>query len=123
MFLKGVLGHFSILNILNSILIGPLGPYTDYGIGYRMPLIIRILSRLKIITLKGFSLNRAYTNIGNPEAKTNKVKPLTYITFLYNIPKVVLKLGNLIEGTSDLRGVGHSNNSNGGRDNNKGDRA
>ena len=85
-----------------------------------MPLIIRILSRLEIITLKGFSLNRAYISIGNPEAKANKVKPLTYITFLYNIPKVVLELGNLIENTSDLRGVGHGGNNDNSRDNNGG---
>ena len=77
-----------------------------------MPLIVRILSRLKNIILKGFSFNKAYTNIGDPEAKASKVKPLTYITFLYNIPKVILKLSNLIEGTSDLRGVGYSNNNN-----------
>ena len=88
-----------------------------------MPLIVRILSRFKIIIFKGFSLNRAYINIGNPEAKANKVKLLTYITFLYNIPKVVLKLNNLIEGISDLRGVGYSNNNNNNRNNNKGDRA
>ena len=88
-----------------------------------MPLIVRILSRLKIITLKGFSLNRAYTGIGNPEAEANKVKPFTYITFLYNIPKVILELSNLIEGTSDLKGVGYSSNNNSGRNNNKGDRA
>ena len=81
-------------------------------------MIIRILSRFKIITLKGFSLNRACTSIGDLEAKASKVKPLTYITFLYNIPKVVLKLSNLVEGTSDLRGVGHSSDGNGGRDNN-----
>ena len=77
-----------------------------------MPLIVRILSRFKIITLKGFSLNKAYTSIGNPETKASKVKPLTYITFLYNILKVVLKLNNLIEGTSDLKGVGYNNNNN-----------
>ena len=88
-----------------------------------MPLIVRILSRLKIITLKGFSLNRAYTNIGNPEAKASKVKPLTYITFLYNIPKVILKLSNLIEGTSDLKGVGYNSNNNSSSNNNKGNRA
>ena len=81
-----------------------------------MLLIVRILSRLKIITLKGFSLNKAYTSIGNPEAKASKVKPLTYITFLYNIPKVILKLSNLVEGISDLKGVGYSSNS----DNNSG---
>ena len=103
--------------------IGPLGPYTDHGTGYRVPLIIRVLSRLKIITLKGFSLNKACTSIGNPEAKASKVKPFTYITFPYNIPKVILELSNLIEGTSDLRGVGYSSNSNGNRDNNKGNRA
>ena len=85
-----------------------------------MPLIVRILSRLKIITLKGFSFNKAYTNIGNPEAKASKIKPLTYITFLYNIFKVVLKLNNLIEGTSDLRKVGYNSNSNSSRNNNKG---
>ena len=94
------------------MLISPLGPYTDYGIGYKVPLIVRVLSRFKIITLKGFSLNKAYTNIGDPEAKASKVKPLTYITFLYNISKVVFKLNNLIEGISDLRKVGHSNNNN-----------
>ena len=88
-----------------------------------MPLIIRILSRFKIITLKGFSLNKAYTNIGNPEAKASKVKPLTYITFLYNIPKVILKLNNLIENISDLRKIGYNNNSNSNRNNNKGNRA
>ena len=88
-----------------------------------MPLIIRILSRFKIITLKGFSLNRAYINIGNPEAKTSKIKPFTYITFLYNIPKIVFKLNNLIEGISDLKRVGYSNNSNSSRNNNKGNRA
>ena len=77
-----------------------------------MPLIVRILSRLKSIILKGFSLNKAYTSIGNPEAKASKIKPFTYITFLYNIPKVVLELSNLIEGTSDLRGVGYGNNGN-----------
>ena len=84
----------------------------DYGIGYKVPLIVRILSRLKNIIFKGFNLNKAYTNIGNLKAKTSKIKPLTYITFLYNISKVILKLNNLIEGTSDLRGVGYSNNSN-----------
>ena len=88
-----------------------------------MPLIIRILSRLKIITLKGFSLNKAYTNIGNPEAKASKIKPFTYITFLYNIPKVILKLNNLIEGISDLKKVGYSGNNNSNYNNNKGDRA
>ena len=88
-----------------------------------MPLIVRILSRFEIITLKGFSLNRAYTSIGNLETKASKVKPLTYITFLYNIPKVILKLSNLIEGISDLRGVGYSGNNNGSRNNNKGNRA
>ena len=96
--------------------IGPLGPYTDHGTGYRVPLIVRVLSRFEIITLKGFSLNRAYTGIGNPEAKASKVKPFTYITFLYNIPKVILELSNLIENISDLRGVGYGNNS----DNNSG---
>ena len=82
-----------------------------------MPLIVRVLSRLKSIILKGFSLNRAYISIGDPEAKTSKVKPLTYITFLYNIPKVVFELSNLVEGTSDLRGVGYGSNSdnNGGQ--------
>ena len=88
-----------------------------------MPLIVRVLSRLKSITLKGFSLNKACTNIGDPEAKASKVKPLTYITFPYNIPKVIFELNNLIEGTSDLRKVGYSNNSNSNRDNNKGNRA
>ena len=77
-----------------------------------MPLIVRILSRLKSIIFKGFSLNKAYTNIGNPKAKASKVKPLIYITFLYNIPKVILKFNNLIEGTSDLKGVGYGNNGN-----------
>ena len=88
-----------------------------------MPLIIRILSRFEIITLKGFSLNKAYTSIGNPEAEASKIKPLTYITFLYNIPKVVLELGNFVEGISDLRGVGYGNNGDSSRNNNKGDRA
>ena len=88
-----------------------------------MPLIVRVLSRLKSITLKGFSFNKVYTNIGNPEAKASKIKPFTYITFLYNISKIVLKLSNLIEGTSDLRGVGHSGNSDSNRNNNKGNRA
>ena len=88
-----------------------------------MPLIVRVLSRFEIITLKGFSLNRAYTNIGNPEAKANKVKPLIYITFLYNIFKVVLKLSNLIEGISDLKRVRYSNNNNNSRNNNKSNRA
>ena len=88
-----------------------------------MPLIVYVLSRFKIITLKGFSLNKAYTSIGNPEAKASKIKPLTYITFLYNIPKVILKLSNLIEGTSDLRKIGYNSNNNSGRNNNKGDRA
>ena len=88
-----------------------------------MPLIVRILSRFKIITLKDFSLNRAYTSIGDLEAKASKVKPFTYITFLYNILKVVLKLSNLIEGISDLRGVRYSNNSNNSRNNNKSNRA
>ena len=88
-----------------------------------MPLIVRILSRFEIITLKGFSLNKAYTSIGNPEAKTSKIKPLIYITFLYNIPKVILKLNNLIENTSDLKGVGYNNNNNSNRNNNKGNRA
>ena len=88
-----------------------------------MPLIVRILSRFKIITFKGFSFNKAYTNIGNPEAKASKIKPFTYITFLYNIPKVILKLSNLIEGISDLRKVKYSNNSNNNRNNNKGNRA
>ena len=88
-----------------------------------MPLIVRILSRFKSIILKGFSFNRAYINIGNPEAKANKVKLLTYITFLYNIPKVILKLGNLIESISDLKRVGHNSNSNGNNNNNKGNRA
>ena len=88
-----------------------------------MPLIIRILSRFKIITLKGFSLNKAYTSIGNLEAEASKVKPLTYITFLYNIPKVILKLSNFIEGTSDLKKVGYNSNNNSGRNNNKGNRA
>ena len=77
-----------------------------------MPLIVYILSRLKSIILKGFSLNKAYTNIGNPEAKASKVKPLTYITFLYNIPKVIFKFNNFIENTSDLKGVKYSNNNN-----------
>ena len=77
-----------------------------------MPLIVRILSRFKSIILKGFSLNKTYTNIGNPEAKASKVKPLTYITFLYNISKVIFKFNNLIEGTSDLRKVGYNSNSN-----------
>ena len=88
-----------------------------------MLLIVRVLSRFKIITLKGFSLNKAYTNIGNPEAKASKVKPLTYITFLYNIPKVILKLNNLIENISDLKKVGYNNNNNNNRNNNKGNRA
>ena len=77
-----------------------------------MPLIVRVLSRLKNIIFKGFSLNKACTSIGNLEAKANKVKPLTYITFLYNIPKVVFKLSNLIEGISDLKKVGYNNNNN-----------
>ena len=63
------------------------------------------------------------TSIGNPEAKASKVKPLTYITFLYNIPKVILKLGNLVEGISDLKGVGYSGNSDSNHNNNKGNRA
>ena len=88
-----------------------------------MPLIIRVLSRFKIIIFKGFSLNKAYTNIGNPEAKASKIKPFTYITFLYNIPKVIFKLNNLIENTSDLKKVGYSNNNNNSRNNNKGNRA
>ena len=88
-----------------------------------MLLIVRILSRLKIITLKGFSLNKAYTSIGNPEAKASKVKFLTYITFLYNIFKIILKLNNLIENISDFKGVGYNNNSNSNRNNNKGNRA
>ena len=88
-----------------------------------MPLIVRILSCLKIITLKGFSFNRAYASIGNLEAKANKIKPFIYITFLYNIPKVVFKLGNFIENISDLKGVGYSNNSNSNYNNNKGNRA
>ena len=88
-----------------------------------MPLIVRILSRFKIITFKGFSLNKACINIGNLEAKASKVKPLTYITFLYNIPKVILKLSNLIEGISDLRKVGYNSNNNNSRNNNKGNRA
>ena len=88
-----------------------------------MPLIVRILSRFKNITFKGFSLNKAYTNIGNLEAKASKIKLLTYITFLYNIPKVILKLNNLIEGISDLKGVGYNNNNNSGNNNNKGNRA
>ena len=88
-----------------------------------MPLIVRILSRLKIITLKGFSFNKAYANIGNPEAKASKVKPFTYITFLYNISKVIFKLSNLVENISDLRKVGHNNNNNNSRNNNKGNRA
>ena len=77
-----------------------------------MPLIVRILSRFKNIIFKGFNLNKTYINIGNPEAKTNKIKPLIYITFLYNIPKVILKLSNLIENIRDLKKVGYSNNSN-----------
>ena len=77
-----------------------------------MPLIVYILSRFKSIIFKGFSLNRAYTNIGNLEAKANKIKFLTYITFLYNIFKVIFKLNNLIENISDLKGVGYNNNSN-----------
>ena len=77
-----------------------------------MPLIVRILSRLKSIILKGFSFNKAYINIGNLKAKTNKVKPFTYITFLYNIFKVIFKLNNFIEGISDLKGVGYGSNSN-----------
>ena len=88
-----------------------------------MPLIVRILSRFKNIILKNFSLNKAYISIGNPEAKTNKVKPFTYITFLYNIFKVILKLNNLIENTSDLKKVGYSNNNNSNNNNNKGNRA
>ena len=77
-----------------------------------MPLIVRILSRFKNIILKSFSLNKTYINIGNLEAKANKIKPLTYITFLYNIFKVIFKLNNLIEGISDLKGVGYNNNNN-----------
>ena len=77
-----------------------------------MPLIVRILSRFKSIILKGFSLNKAYTSIGNLEAKASKIKPLTYITFLYNIFKVIFKLNNLIEDISDLRKVGYNNNNN-----------
>ena len=77
-----------------------------------MPLIIRILSRFKSIILKGFSLNKAYTNIGNLEAKANKIKFLTYITFFYNIFKVIFKLNNFIENTNNLKRVGYSNNSN-----------
>ena len=88
-----------------------------------MPLIVRILSRLKIITLKGFSFNRAYTSIGNLEAKANKVKPLTYITFLYNIFKIIFKLNNFIENISDLKKVKYSNNNNNNRNNNKSNRA
>ena len=88
-----------------------------------MPLIVRILSRFEIITLKGFSLNRVYTNIGNLEAKASKIKPLIYITFLYNILKVIFKLNNFIEGISDFKGVGYSNNNNNSRNNNKGNRA
>ena len=77
-----------------------------------MPLIVRILSRFKSIILKGFSLNKAYTSIGNLEAKASKIKPLTYITFLYNIFKIILKLNNFIENISDLKKVGYNNNSN-----------
>ena len=87
-----------------------------------MPLIVRVLSRFEIITFKGFSLNRVCTGIGDPETEASKVKPLTYITFLYNIPKVVFELGNLIEGISDLRRVGYGGNSDSNRNNNKGNR-
>ena len=83
-----------------------------------MPLIVRILSRFKSIILKGFSFNRAYTSIGNLETKASKVKPLIYITFLYNILKVILKLSNLIEDISDLRKVGYNNNNNNNNSNN-----
>ena len=88
-----------------------------------MPLIVYILSRLKNIILKSFSLNKTYTNIGNLKAKASKIKPLIYITFLYNIPKVILKLSNLIENINDLKRVGYSNNSNSNNNNNKGNRA
>ena len=64
-----------------------------------------------------------YASIGDLEAKASKVKPLTYITFLYNIPKVIFKLSNLIENTSDLKKVGYNSNSNNSRNNNKGNRA
>ena len=87
-----------------------------------MPLIVRILSRFKIIIFKNFSLNKTYINISNLEAKASKVKPFTYITFLYNIPKVIFKLSNLIENTSDFKKVGYNNN-NSNRNNNKGNRA
>ena len=88
-----------------------------------MPLIVYILSRFKIIIFKGFSLNKAYINIGNPETKASKVKFFIYITFLYNILKVIFKLNNFIEGISDFKGVGYSNNNNNSRNNNKGNRA
>ena len=77
-----------------------------------MPLIVRILNRFKSIILKDFSFNKAYINIGNLEAEANKVKPLTYITFLYNIFKVIFKFNNFIKGISDLRKVGYNNNNN-----------
>ena len=88
-----------------------------------MLLIVRILSRFKIITLKGFSLNKAYTNIGNLETKASKIKFLIYITFLYNIPKVIFKFSNLIENISDFRKIEYNNNNNNNRNNNKSNRA
>ena len=90
-----------------------------------MPLIVRILSRFKNIILKGFNLNKAYINIGNLEAKTNKVKLFIYITFLYNILKVIFKFSNFIENISDFKKVGYNSNSNNNNNNNnnKGNRA
>ena len=95
----------------------------DYGTGYKVPLIVRILSRFKIITFKGFNFNKAYISIGNLEAKVSKVKFFIYITFLYNIFKVIFKLSNLIENTSDFKKIGYNNNNNNNRNNNKGNRA
>ena len=77
-----------------------------------MPLIIYILSRFKNIILKSFNLNKAYINIGNLETKTNKIKSLTYITFLYNIFKIIFKLNNFIENINNLRKVGYNSNNN-----------
>ena len=80
-----------------------------------MPLIVRILSRFKSLTRKGIGPSKAYISIGNLEAKASKVKPFTYITFLYNIPKVIFKLNNLIENTGNLKKIGYSNNNNNNR--------
>ena len=62
-----------------------------------------ILGLLKLLSAKKLRLNRAKGNILYLNYKPNNFEPLAYLLFLSNIPEIILKFSNLLEGINNFK--------------------